>query len=39
VFFFSRSVFGESAQTNQMCIFDGQYFPADDVNPSLVVDR
>jgi hypothetical protein len=32
-------VFGESAMTNQMCIFDGQYFPADDASPSLIVDR
>jgi hypothetical protein len=32
-------VFGESAQTNQMCIFDGQYYPADDASPSLIVDR
>jgi hypothetical protein len=28
-----------TAQTNQMCIFDGHYFPADDVNPSLLVQR
>ena len=27
--------FGESAQTNDMCIFDGQYYPADDSNPTI----
>jgi hypothetical protein len=32
-------IFGESAQTNQMCIFDGQYYPANDADPSLLVTR
>jgi hypothetical protein len=27
--------FGESANTNDMCIFDGQYYPADDANPTI----
>jgi hypothetical protein len=27
--------FGESAMTNDMCIFDGQYYPADDNNPLI----
>ena len=27
--------FGESANTNDMCIFDGQYYPADDSNPTI----
>ncbi|HXU73937.1 MAG TPA: hypothetical protein VN947_31670 [Polyangia bacterium] len=27
--------FGESANTNDMCIFDGQYYPADDNNPNI----
>jgi hypothetical protein len=27
--------FGESAMTNDMCIFDGQYYPADDANPTI----
>jgi hypothetical protein len=27
--------FGESANTNDMCIFDGQYYPADDANPTV----
>jgi hypothetical protein len=27
--------FGESAKTNDMCIFDGQYYPADDTNPTI----
>jgi hypothetical protein len=33
-------IFGESAKTNEMCIFDGQYFPvADDAQPSILVTR
>jgi hypothetical protein len=35
----STLVFGESAQTNQMCIFDGQYYPADDNSPTISVQR
>lgn len=32
--------FGESAQTNEMCIFDGQYFPVPDgANPSILVTK
>jgi hypothetical protein len=27
--------FGESALNNDMCIFDGQYYPADDANPTI----
>jgi hypothetical protein len=27
--------FGESALANDMCIFDGQYYPADDTNPTV----
>ncbi|MCU1282648.1 MAG: hypothetical protein JWM53_6194, partial [bacterium] len=27
--------FGESANTNDMCIFNGQYYPADDANPTI----
>jgi hypothetical protein len=27
--------FGESANTNEMCIFDGQYYPADDADPTI----
>ena len=27
--------FGESANSNDMCIFDGQYYPADDANPTV----
>jgi hypothetical protein len=27
--------FGESAMMNDMCIFDGQYYPADDANPTI----
>jgi hypothetical protein len=30
-------IFGESALTNEMCIFDGQYYPvASDANPSIL---
>jgi hypothetical protein len=31
----SNLTFGESANTNDMCIFDGQYYPADDTNPTI----
>jgi hypothetical protein len=33
-------VFGESAQTDEMCIFNGQYYPAvSDANPSILFMR
>jgi hypothetical protein len=28
-------LFGESALTNEMCIFNGQYYPADDAKPTV----
>jgi hypothetical protein len=31
--------FGESALTNEMCIFNGQYWPAPDASPTLSVMR
>jgi hypothetical protein len=31
--------FGESAMTNDMCIFNGQYYPADDNNPTIQCTR
>jgi hypothetical protein len=36
----SELTFGESAQTNEMCIFNGQYYPvANDASPTISVTR